>query len=546
MPRLCRTGETVAHRLPLVRIGNRWVEAVVCPDLGGRVVALTDKTGGRTAWGLPPGIRLVEGGRRGVEWAHGAELVLGRGRLNSLGPVDWSVLEPGREEARAAVFLSEVCPGEPLAWHVCLSVAPDRAEVLVEARFENRSLGVVEARPAFVLHGASLTGTGAGFFELAAPGAALTVAFEPGSALSAREADGKTEIVPDSGTVLGPRGIGSFKLSLSFSSGGGETVAVGRMAAIAVRGPEIRVWAIALAELCQVVVGLETGEEMEARPNLEPGRPFSATLPAPIAGVVVRGPSGDEALRWSREAETAEPFPPSSLERALWEAAFGLEPSLERLFLDRVRRGEPTPVSPLGLEHAAAWNQARRAIRARDWAEADRWIDAGLQRQANDQLLWWLKSLVARHAGKDEEGSPSMVNAHYLAPLEPALRAEAFLSMNPHQSGDPNPLTRPLARHTDALLDVLNWLYDLGLDDDAARLADECLRHRDVPLARYLVAWSLLTKTRMEAEAAHQVRLAAGAPVEPPFPWRPLEIVAIEGLSKRFPRDPRLAVLAGR
>jgi hypothetical protein len=299
-------------------------------------------------------------------------------------------------------------------------------------------------------------------------------------------------------------------------------------------------------EGCRVFAKVETGETLEAQADLSPTETFYATLPSAVTELQVQDIAGSVVMGWSLHGTSFSEARPVKGESLLMEAFLGEEVSAESEFFRRLLHGEPTPRAPWGLETAGAWNQARRAVRARDWAEADHWIDAGLQRQANDQLLWWLKSLVARHRSETAGESTEIVNAHYLAPLEPALRAEAYLSMDQHQGSDANPVTAPLAHYPDALLDVLGWLYELGLTGDAARLADECLRHRETPLVRYLLAWSLLTDARMEAEAAHQVRLASSAPLEPPFPWRPLEVRAVTGLAQRFPHDRRLSELAPR
>jgi hypothetical protein len=427
---------------------------------------------------------------------------------------------------------------------MCVSVPPDRAEALVECRIENRSLGVVRAGPSVVFHGAKVGSSGEGFLELMGPGGRTVVLFSPGSFVRAQETGDFTEVTVLPGEVLAPRGIDSFKFRLMASSLPTSIAAVTLGLALSVEGRRLAIQATVDLGACQVVARLSTGQTLEALASLSVGKPFSADLPDKVTDVVVRDAGGSERLRWS--ATDPQPtFPSSSsLEQALWEASQFREVTVEAEFLRRVSECEPTPRAPLGLEAAAAWNQARLAIRGRDWREADRWVDEGIQRQADDQLLWWLKSLIARHRGQTTGESPEILNAHYLAPLEPALRAEAFLSMDLHQSKEPSPLTKPLANDPDALLDVLDWLMDLGLTEDAARLADECLRHREVPLVRYLLAWSLLSHTRLEAEAAHHVGRASSAPIEPPLPWRPREVAAVQGLAARFPTDRRLAELA--
>lgn len=544
LPRLRLTGDISAHDLSLVRLENPWLEVVVCPALGGRIVSLIDRTSGSPIWNLPAEIRLVEGGRRGVEWRQGAELNLSEGRLNSMGSVDWWIRDPDSIDGPAAVFLAEVCPGSPLAWHLCVSVPSDRAEILVECRIENRSLEVVRSGPSLVFHGTRMGGSGDGFVELVGPGGRLALVFDEGSFVRAESGGESTAVAILPGDVMTPRGIDSFKFRLASYSFLKHLTAVRQGLALYVDGPGLAIQATVSLGNCQVVARLANGQTLETLAELAPGKPFSANLPDEVTDVVIRDTNGNERLRWSATGLRPEDPGPSTLEDAILKASQPGSFGFEAEFLRRVSSGEPAPRAPLGLEAAAAWNQARIAARARDWREADLWIDEGLQRQTDDQLLWWLKALVARHRGETSGESTEILNAHFLAPLEPALRAEAFLSMDLSQGKEPSPLTKPLASFPDALLDVLNWLYDFGMVEDAARLADECLRHREIPLVRYLLAGSLLRQTRLEAEAAHQVRLASAAPLEPPFPWRRHEVDTIKLLAARFPSDPRLAELS--
>jgi hypothetical protein len=47
----------------------------------------------------------------------------------------------------------------------------------------------------------------------------------------------------------------------------------------------------------------------------------------------------------------------------------------------------------------------------------------------------------------------------------------------------------------------------------------------------------------MEVEAANEIARAAKAPIEPPFPWRRFETLAVQELATRFPNDERLRTL---
>ena len=97
---------------------------------------------------------------------------------------------------------------------------------------------------------------------------------------------------------------------------------------------------------------------------------------------------------------------------------------------------------------------------------------------ADDPLLWWGKAVALRLAGEDNE--QELLNAHFLAPLEPALRAESFLSQPINPDGAPSPLLASLAENPEEFIEVACLLIDCGLFDQASRWIDEALRHRDL------------------------------------------------------------------
>jgi hypothetical protein len=143
-----------------------------------------------------------------------------------------------------------------------------------------------------------------------------------------------------------------------------------------------------------------------------------------------------------------------------------------------------------------------------------------------------------------EEGeSAELLNAHYLAPLEPALRAESFLSQPKRMEKDPSALLKPMAEHPENFVEVACLLLEAGLHEQAAYWIDEALRHEDLPMLRFLLAYAHLTQSGLEYEAAAQVEAVAKSEMTPPFPWREIEWQALDALSRRFPAEARLARL---
>jgi len=194
------------------------------------------------------------------------------------------------------------------------------------------------------------------------------------------------------------------------------------------------------------------------------------------------------------------------------------------------------PTGIPGSEHVVATIEAIKHARSANWAGADDAIDQALTTNGDDSLLWWAKAAVARHRGEDDE---ALTNAHYLSPMEPMLRVEAFLRQDQAQGAEANPLLASVAADPAAARDCLARLAVWGFWTDFARLADELLRHSDDHVVRYLLAWSYLTRTRMTATAAEHVATASQRAHED-TPRMPVLQTALKALSRAFPADSAL------
>ena len=205
-------------------------------------------------------------------------------------------------------------------------------------------------------------------------------------------------------------------------------------------------------------------------------------------------------------------------------------------------QAEMDPASlPIHLRGAAHIRLANAAALGHDFASALEHVDSALATLADDPLAWWQRAVLARLNGEDND--QELTTAHALSPLEPALRAEAFLAMPQGHAKEPSAVLKGFS--PDDFHETVHLHIEAGLYQEATRLMDEAQRHQEHPLLRYMHAWCLMQTTRMEVEASFEVQKAGRAPIEPPFPWRPLEVRAVRELAERFSKDERLRVLVG-
>ncbi len=541
-PRLRSLGREETRTFGAVRLENESLRVTILPGLGGRILSIFDKRTG-TEILRPAALTPREGGRRGVRVSAGVQVLLdGDDRPNDLGPVDLQIEEPPE-----AVWLAESAGGTGLSFHLRVELPPERAELILEARVLNRTRRPLPYNGALALDlGEAVFDGEVGYVADRRTGLRVRsdelehATYETLSPPGERgRGEGPFRLIrsrfSEVGT-LGPRQVDVWRATLTPFSGLDGLPAVSDDVAAHFDSKRVQVQVVEALPGARVLLGLADGQTLEAPADLDPMQimeiPLEGLSADPVAlavqdagradrlrtGVVVGG-----GLPTGGPAPEALPDPDVSAMDAT---------ELRRLTFSPAYRA----LAHLELGH--------RDLAGGGYAQADERLEAALLYNADDPLNWWTKAMARRLGGSEDEG-PELPNAHYLAPLEPALRAEAFLAQSSSQGREPNPLVAPLADRPEALVEVACLLLEIGVRAEASRWIDEALRHRDVAMLRYLAAWSLLGGSRMEAEAANFVAAAGRLPFDPPYPWREIEQRALGELAMRFPEDGRLAEYLG-
>lgn len=268
----------------------------------------------------------------------------------------------------------------------------------------------------------------------------------------------------------------------------------------------------------KVFLQLESGETVEAMLSAYPERPAEYTLRglgAPPKRILIRGEEsetlmdatlGPVASVMNGVADvTAEPtvtLPVEWLEdwgsiplaRGIHLLAAGQQSEAERFLLVATH-------SP-GLEHAAWFALGLSAMRSERWLLAAADFEESLLYCGSNPLAWWLKNWSLRRVGEEDEHD--LPNAHYLAPLEPALRADAFLT------GGGEQMLEDFAEDPVPFLEVADLLWWCGQEAERQMiLAAGAKQTADGLLHRLRAAW--LWRCGMEVEATEAERRAAEA-----------------------------------
>lgn len=560
--RLRLTGQTGQASLDIVVLENQYLRVTVSPGLGGRILCLHDRRTGIDVIPQPGEIVPVQGGPRGLELPHGLLFFADRADpASAMDRVDHLVHEP-EDDGPAAVLLHGLVLGTGLSWQVCLTLPPDEAVVLVELRAHNRTL-----LPEPYSCGCSASIAGDSLLSDSGP-AVYSGELDAGLALCGEFEswlceEGRAVAHCVLSGVLAPREAVEHRYRIVPVSGLGGLSAAGAEVCAHVDDGELRLQVSSVLAGHKVFLLTEDGQTVETDADLYPEQVFRADLsglPCPAVAVSVRGPQnrpvlefklGDErqerptALRSeagttmlrARHEAANPPIEAGSLEVAVYRATAQLHIKEPDHMVDACS----LPIHLRGLGHLL---DAARQTRAGDLREASESLNQALSTLADDHLAWWQLAVVKRLSGDAAEDCPELLNAHFLAPLEPALRGEAFLAMDQAMGKEPSPFLEKLIADPDALHEAVHLLVECGLFAESTRLGDEALRHGPQPLLRYLMAWCLLQGTRMDVEAGEHVRRASESPLGPPYPWRRLECVAVSELAARFPDDERLGELA--
>ena len=544
-PSLKLTGRQEVRRFRTVVLENPYLRVTIVPDLGGRILRLLDK---RTNTEIFPDEPLtpVEGGLRGVEISQGIQIrYTPQDRHNSLGTVNYQLVHPDDEEDDAGVWIGEV--GVGLSFNALISLPPDAAEIDIELRMFNRIIGDTIYNAGLHI---GIPNPVAGYSEepsvspdfgfvvcSASTRSGLFVETDIGwQAAPFHDARGLAVHRFGIGTdfSLSARQLDAWKFNIRPISGLDGQISAFDNGAVGIGRDAFYVLLHRQISQSRIYITLKNGEKfdapVDARPDVIARLPFNQM--EDIEKYEVRTQHGVKLLEFF--GRDLVPF--DACDRDHFDRAAEIDARARREMRKQLTDRGDIPHALTSLRYESYFPDFIDASTARFEDQ----LEQALIYNGEDHLAWWAKAVTKRLKGAKDQAPAEILNAHYLAPLEPALRGESFLSQPAAQGREPNPILKPLQETPDQLIEIACLLTELRLFSEASRFLDEALRHVDISMLHYLQAHALMMGTRMDVEVVSHLQAAGSKPFSPPFPYRFHELAALDGLAHNYEPDERL------
>jgi len=519
-PVLKPTGQSSVVSMRTVVLENDYVKATVLVDLGGRLLYLHDK---RTGIDVLPRVNRISvdpSEEPGTRPTCNDGLFWGFGHPGALSPLDFQIQD---EDDRVGLTLFELLPGRPISTTYRYELSEHSADLVVSARSHSRNgQAVLSPLWAFMTNPDEVYTFRDGYYDEARDAGLQFFARE--DVLSQVSARGMCAGLVFELSLVDTQ---QFSIRIRALSGLGHLVAASEAAALGIAGDRVAIQLPSLRE-AQAHVLTHDGQVLEA--TLDPSQPgplqFSLSQDLGKATSIKI-----EDLEWNSQDEPFASIP------SLENLTPGVQQSIWTRFYPSTPTGSnwPTFWSSISPRAQLFYSKAQQALRDGDLDLALDYLQDSLAYDANQVMTWWLLSRVQRLRGDDDEAT--RLNAHYLSPLEPLLRSEAFFAQPPHKGDDPHPLLQPLKTNPEALMEVACQLLTIHAHEDAARWLTEAMNLRPHAMLALVYADSLLQNSAMDSEAGVWVAQATQMPFEAPFPWRDHELAALDRLIARFPNN---------
>ena len=547
-PYLVKTGKRKSMEFLAVIIENDCVRATVLPQLGGRILRLQHKKSGKQVLGDSDKMYVAEGGPRGAHLPTGIRWASFPYIKEDLAPVEYLLVQPTDDESAGGIRMSSLF--YTTTRDLIIGLDPTESRLQVEFLNYERSYIPDMSAP----HIRMEITPGAKQFSFRDGEAVYSESVGHGVAVSFDRNLVRHARMDGSQLIIGShQGLGHFQqghtldrftCSIAPLVGLERVTSLSNDATIELNNDRLSVCSNISDQSAKVFLQLANGATVEASIVMAPGNTVSFPLSALSERVtsVAMFSQGNESLRWRVTDKWRQPKKKdkdvASLDRR-GDVAKGFEkllkgenPEAEFEFATKDFKTRFHAFLGLGIH----------ALRNQQYNKAADLFEQALLYNGEDHLAWWMRAAALRLGGETSEECPELLNAHYLSPLDPILRAESFFRQPIHEQG-PSALLNPLADNPEAFIEVAWLLHDCKVYPDLSSWVNEALKFREIPMLRYIIADALLQGSNMKTEAAHHITVASKTPINPPYPTRKSELELLKRLNDLFPDDKRIGEL---
>lgn len=243
----------------------------------------------------------------------------------------------------------------------------------------------------------------------------------------------------------------------------------------------------------RIVLNLENGEIVEASADLSHDRPTAiaydklSAKPRSMRVVDAYGGSLFECADLAGEPDSSKrtlAYPADALETMDWNMQDSISQSILPHLNPKVRQAFPMiAIDP----RRASWAYLQLAFASmaeHKWAEAATFANESLVHNSANPIAWWLKHTAVWKLGEDDPDA--LVNAHFLAPHEPLLKADAFL----RNAEGGEKLLDAWADNPAPFREVANFLILCGLFEELYLWLTEAARRTNDAMLQAELAWA--------------------------------------------------------
>lgn len=450
------------------------------------------------------------------------------------------------EDSSPSVILCGIDWFSGLSWQLSAQMNPREASVVIGVQVFNRKLLPSYARPCVFIGGQkpkAVEGGAAFDYEHGVVGVALHEGMTAASRLEDTLVIHRP--VGRRGDLwLYPHKTESFAFSLTPYPGIESISGLSAKGFVKVNPSEILVGVTEAVVGGKLVLQLYDDRSVETSVNVSPGSPVGLSLSglgAPPVAALLRHSNHDEVFRlkishsmsdlpaW--DTDFVYPAWEPANDALLVESAY-LE-GFDSFVLSDSKSAEEhfmIACSSPALDSAAWLCLALLAMRGGDWNKAISRLDETLMRNGNDPLAWWLRSWAERQTGSD--GSDSLTTAHLLWPLEPVLRADAFLSSVGESAA--SDLLGNFGDDSQVFREVAMLLWECGRLADLNTWLDESKNQTNDPMIGVIHSFAFLQLSGRELAAKEQLDLS---PSGFAVPLRDYEVAMVRRVREVFPEN---------